>query len=46
MARAVGNEALDKSGGLYNESDGGHWDRNFHWWPQAEAVWDSLMPIS
>ncbi len=38
MARAVGNEALDRAGGLYNESDGEHWDRDFHWWPQAEAV--------
>jgi mannobiose 2-epimerase len=38
MAEAVGNEALDRSGGLYNESDAEHWDRNFHWWPQAEAV--------
>jgi mannobiose 2-epimerase len=38
MADAVGREALDKTGGLYNESDGGHWDKNFHWWPQAEAV--------
>jgi cellobiose epimerase len=38
MAEATGKEALDKKGGLYNESDGEHWDRNFHWWPQAEAV--------
>jgi mannobiose 2-epimerase len=38
MAAAVGNEAVDPSGGLYNESDGEHWDKNFHWWPQAEAV--------
>jgi cellobiose epimerase len=38
MAEAVGNEALDSSGGLCNESDGGHWDRNFHWWVEAEAV--------
>jgi cellobiose epimerase len=38
MAEAVGNEGLDPSGGLYNESDGGHWDKNFHWWPQSEAV--------
>ena len=38
MAEAVGNEALDPKGGLYNESDGDHWDKDFHWWPQAEAV--------
>lgn len=38
MAYAVGNEAVDKSGGLYNESDGDHWDKTFHWWPQSEAV--------
>ena len=38
MAKAVGKEARDPSGGLYNESDGDHWDRDFHWWPQAEAV--------
>lgn len=38
MADAVGREAIDKEGGLYNESDGSHWDRDFHWWPQAEAV--------
>ncbi len=38
MAKAVRREALDTTGGLYNESDGDHWDRDFHWWPQAEAV--------
>jgi cellobiose epimerase len=38
MAEATGKEALDKSGGLCNESDSDHWDRDFHWWPQAEAV--------
>ncbi len=38
MAYAVGNAAIDPSGGLYNESDGDHWDKNFHWWPQSEAV--------
>jgi len=38
MAAAVAKEALDPAGGLYNESDGDHWDLNFHWWPQAEAV--------
>lgn len=38
MAKATGEEALDPTGGLYNESDHGHWDRDFHWWPQAEAV--------
>jgi mannobiose 2-epimerase len=38
MAYAVGNEALDKKGGIYNEFEDGRWDRDFHWWPQAEAV--------
>lgn len=38
MASAVGREAIDPAGGLYNESDGSHLDKNFHWWPQAEAV--------
>jgi mannobiose 2-epimerase len=38
MAEAVGREALDPSGGLYNEADQGHLDKDFHWWPQAEAV--------
>lgn len=38
MAYAVGNAAIDQSGGLYNESEGDHWDKNFHWWPQSEAV--------
>ncbi len=38
MALAVGSEALDPEGGLYNESDMGHMDKDFHWWPQAEAV--------
>lgn len=38
MAEAVGKEAVDPKGGLYNESDGDHWDKDFHWWPQAEAV--------
>ena len=38
MAHATGSEAIDKRGGLYNENDKGHWDRDFHWWPQAEAV--------
>ena len=38
MAYAVGHAAIDPSGGLYNESDGDHWDKNFHWWPQSEAV--------
>lgn len=38
MAEAVGRKALDPKGGLYNESDGDHWDKEFHWWPQAEAV--------
>jgi len=38
MARAVGEAAIDSSGGLYYESDGSHWDKNFHWWPQSEAV--------
>lgn len=38
MACATGTEATDKKGGLYNENDKGHWDKDFHWWPQAEAV--------
>jgi mannobiose 2-epimerase len=38
MAAAVGKEAIDPAGGLYNESEGSHLDKNFHWWPQAEAV--------
>ena len=38
MAYAVGHAAIDPSGGLYNESEGDHWDKNFHWWPQSEAV--------
>ncbi|HRV90383.1 MAG TPA: AGE family epimerase/isomerase [Prolixibacteraceae bacterium] len=38
MAAAVGREAIDPSGGLYNEADKGHIDKDFHWWPQAEAV--------
>ena len=38
MAGAVGREAVDASGGLYNETDKGHLDKDFHWWPQAEAV--------
>lgn len=38
MAEAVGRKAIDPSGGLYNESDGDHWDKDFHWWPQSEAV--------
>ncbi len=38
MAYATGKEAIDKKGGLYNEFRDGHWDRDFHWWPQAEAV--------
>lgn len=38
MAKAVGSAAIDPSGGLWNESDGEHWDKDFHWWPQAEAV--------
>ena len=44
MAEAVGREAVDPSGGLYNEQDKGHIDKDFHWWPQAEAVvgfWNS-----
>jgi mannobiose 2-epimerase len=38
MAYATANEATDHKGGLYNEREEGTWDRNFHWWPQAEAV--------
>ncbi len=38
MAYATANEATDKKGGLYNEKGEGRWDRDFHWWPQAEAV--------
>lgn len=38
MAQSVGKNAVDKEGGLYNESDMGHLDKNFHWWPQSEAV--------
>lgn len=44
MAGAVGSEAVDSSGGLYNEEDKGHLDKDYHWWPQAEAVvgfWNS-----
>jgi mannobiose 2-epimerase len=38
MAYAVANEAIDKKGGIYNEFKDGFRDRDFHWWPQAEAV--------
>lgn len=38
MAEAVAEQAVDPEGGLYNESDQDHWDKNFHWWPQSEAV--------
>lgn len=38
MAEAVANEAVHSSGGIFYESEGEHWNRNFSWWAEAEAV--------
>ena len=31
-------EGLDIDGSLFNEYDKGHFDKDKHWWPQAEAM--------
>ncbi|WP_028974064.1 AGE family epimerase/isomerase [Spirochaeta cellobiosiphila] len=28
----------DKEGGIYNEREGSHWDKDKIWWPQAESM--------
>jgi cellobiose epimerase len=38
MAYAVAGEAIDNSGGIYNEADMENLDKKFIWWVQTESV--------
>lgn len=38
MVDATLRDGTDRDGSLYNEREGQRWDRDRHWWPQAEAV--------
>src|SRR5699024_3872193 len=38
MAKVFVEEGLSPENAVYNESEDGHFEEEFHWWPQAEAM--------